>query len=205
MGNETEIKKEEEIKEKETVVVNVRVEDSLFFECKKKIGNTSKFMNAALRDYVSNGTQPIEHRKNKCSKSSLTVRLEKDLVEEARNKNININDVINEAIYSCGTVKQKINVLPTQPSQQPDDVYGIRGLGLNPNYSFAMYTEGPPHFQTLEQHVKEAFDTAEKMRGDERCNDTFERNLRWCATRMKKLGIENADNLKQIKLGAKQE
>lgn len=203
MSNETEVK-EEEIKEAETIAICVRVEDALFFDFKKKISNVSKFMNAALRDYISNGTQPIEHGKTKCSKSSLTVRLEKALVEEARNKNINISDVINEAIYSCSVAKQKINILPTQPSQS-DDAYGIRKLGLDPNYKFAMYTEGPPHLQTLEQHVKEAFDTAEKMSGDERCNDTFERNIRWCATRMRILGVENADNIKQIKLGAKQE
>ena len=134
--------------------------------------------------------------KGESKRTPTSVTIEDGLLEYARNNNINLSEIINEAIRSKTYIEtQQVEIINQQ------DKYGLRNLGLNPNYVFGMWERGEPHSQTLQKHVEEAFDKANSIKRDEeRYKDEFERDIRWCATRMKRLGVENADNLKQIKL-----
>jgi len=130
-------------------------------------------------------------------RKQVSVTIEDGLLEYARSNNINISDALNETIRA-----KVLNETPLiKDDLKNDDKYGIKKLGLDPNYKFGMWERGEPHSQTLQKHVEEAFDKANSIKRDEeRYKDEFERDIRWCATRMKRLGVENADNLKQIKL-----
>ena len=113
----------------------------------------------------------------------INVTVETHLVDNAKTRNINMSEVLNDALNK---------MFSDNPETNPDK-YGLIELGLDPSVSFKLFFAEDPHIRTLEKHLDEVFSGKATY-----CFNTNER-IEFLISQMDKAGIPNADKLNKFK------